>query len=514
MDYLDYSTSSAAVSINLASNTASGGDATGDVLSGVDGVIGSAFDDTLVGFDFEGLTGDVYTNVFYGAAGNDYLDAGGANDAVWGGTGNDTVYAGDGDDTGGGDEGNDLIYAGAGNDTMSGGDGNDSVYGGTGNDTLDGGAGSDLIDGGDGSDSLFGGLGADTLLGGAGNDSLAGGDGNDSLDGGTGNDRLDGGDGNDTLTGGAGNDSLTGGAGDDNLTGGDGNDTLIGGDGADTLLGGMGVDTFYAGLGDSVDGGENDGDNDILNLQGQHNYRIVRDPLNPESGTVYFYDANGAVIGQLAFSNIETTVTCFTPGTRIMTGLGPVAVEDLVPGDLVLTRDNGLQPIRWIGRKALEAAELRADAALQPVLIRQGALGGGLPVRDMLVSRQHRMLVEGPRVGLLFGEDEVFVRAHHLTVLPGVLPAMVAEVTYLHLMFDRHEAVLADGAWSESFQPGDRALGGLDEDEAHELFSVFASMPEGVDAARYAPCRLTLKAHEARALLALPAAAPGRIAAA
>ena len=112
------------------------------------------------------------------------------------------------------------------------------------------------------------------------------------------------------------------------------------------------------------------------------------------------------------------------------------------------------------------------------------------------------MLVEGAGPALWFGEDEVFVRALHLTALPGVMPAMVTEVTYLHLLFDRHEVICADGAWSESFQPGARALGGLDPDQAHELYSIFADMPPGLDAARYAPARSTLKAHEARAMLA------------
>jgi len=272
------------------------------------------------------------------------------------------------------------------------------------------------------------------------------------------------------------------------------------------LFGGAGNDTFVVGIGDTIDGSENDGDNDVLDLRGQTNYRIVRDPLNPENGVVKFFDNLGVQIGTLNFTNIETVVTCFTPGTRIMTDRGEVAIEALAAGDLVLTRDNGLQPIRWIGRKTLGAEALRADAALQPVLIRQGALGGGLPERDMLVSRQHRMLVEGAGPALWFGEDEVFVRALHLTALPGVMPAMVTEVTYLHLLFDRHEVIRADGAWSESFQPGARALGGLDPDEAHELYSIFAEMPPGLDAARYDAARATLKAHEARAMLALPPA--------
>ncbi len=462
MDYIDYSNSSAAVSINLATNTASGGDATGDVLQGVDGIIGSAFDDTLIGFDNQGLVGDVYTNIFYGGAGNDSMNLGGGNDIAYGGADNDTILAGAGDDYAAGDAGNDQIF---------GGDGNDTATGGTGNDLLDGG------------------LGNDSLSGDEGNDTLSGGDGNDSLWGGTGNDLL---------------------------YGGAGNDVLSGGDGADYLNGGAGDDILVGNINDTVDGG---GGNDTLDLRGQFNYHIVRDPLNPTNGVVNYYDPLGNLIGHLSFSNIAGIVTCFTAGTLVDTAYGLRTVERLRVGDLVHTRDSGLQPIRWIGRKLVSGEELRGNPALRPVLIRKGALGPNLPDRDMMVSRQHRMLIEGPRVGLMFEDDEVFVRALHLLDLPGVLPAMVADVTYIHLMFDRHEVILADNAWSESFQPGERAIGGLEDEAAEELFTVFGQMPEDIALDRYRDARLTLKAHEARALLAAvpaaqSAAATGRIAAA
>ncbi|WP_430464653.1 Hint domain-containing protein [Tabrizicola sp.] len=435
MDYLDYSDSNAAVSINLSTNTASGGHATGDVLAGVDGIFGSAFDDTLIGFDNQGLVGDVYTNVFFGGGGNDYIDVGGGNDIAYG------------------DEGNDTILAGSGDDFASGGEGNDAIYGGSGNDTAEGGAGDDLIDGGDGADLIYGGDGADTLFGGAGSDSLYGG---------------------------AGNDVLSGGA------------------GGDLLIGGSGSDTFIGGIGDTIIGG--DGDNDVLDLSAAGPYRIIKDPNNPGSGIVEFLNTSGAVIGTLTFSGIETGIACFTPGTRVQTDKGLRAIEGLVPGDRVLTRDRGYQPIRWVGQKSFAAADLQANAALQPVLIRKGALGPGLPTRDMKVSRQHCLLQDGSRSELYFGEREVFVRALHMVGQPGIVEAVVQEVTYIHLMFDHHEVILADGIWSESFQPAARNIGGLDEAARAELFAVFADMPEPANPAAYVSARLTLKAHEARLL--------------
>lgn len=401
MDYLDYRQSDAAVSVNLATNTASGGHATGDVLAGVDGLFGSAFDDTLIGFDNQGLTGDVYTNIFFGGGGNDYMDAGAGNDIVHG------------------DEGDDSVFGGAGDDSATGGVGNDSVYGGAGNDEIYGG------------------------------------------------------DGNDLISGGAGNDLLTGGA---------------------------GSDTFVGGLGDTIVGGT-DG-NDVLDLSTAGPYRILKDLNDPTSGVVEFLDAFGNVIGTLTYSGIDSGIACFTPGAMVATDTGPRPIEGLQPGDLVLTRDRGLQPIRWVGTRRLQAAELQADPSLHPILLRKGALGSNLPARDMLVSRQHCMLVEGPRAALYFGADEVFVRALHMVDQPGILQAMVQEVSYIHLMFDHHEVILADGVWSESFLPAARNIGGLDEAARAELLAVFADQPEPAHPEAYHAARLILKSHEARLLLA------------
>jgi Ca2+-binding RTX toxin-like protein len=548
MDFADYSASGAGVSINLGAGTASGGDAAGDTFAGVDGIFGSAFDDTLIGFNDQSTSGnDIYTNRFFGGGGNDFIDGMGADDQVSGGTGNDTVLGGSGNDTVSGDQGadvlfggtgNDTAFGGSGNDTISGEDGNDSVDAGTGDDTVFGGSGTDSLLGGDGSDSLdggigndtvFGGTGADTLLGGDGSDSLdggadndtvfggsgtdtvLGGDGDDSLDGGADNDTLFGGTGTDTLLGGDGNDSLDGGSGSDQLLGGDGNDTLqggvgndtlIGGAGGDLLLGGLDADLIFAGAGDTIDGGESGADFDTIDLTGLGAHIIIRDPNFPENGIIQFLDMFGNVSGTITFTNIETIIACFTPGTLVATAAGPVAVENLSIGNRVITRDHGLQPIRWIGRKALDAASLAADPTLQPILIRKDALGHNMPDRDMMVSRQHRMLMSGPAAALLFGSDEVLVRAVHLLGLPGVTSMAMEGITYLHVMFDRHEVILADNAWSESFQPGDRTLSGLEDDQRDELSKLFPALAGGPPPDQFEAARLTLKSHEARVFLA------------
>jgi Ca2+-binding RTX toxin-like protein len=315
----------------------------------------------------------------------------------------------------------------------------------------------------------------------------------DHIDGGIGNDQIYGGAGNDTILGGDGNDTVTGDAGNDVTTGGGGADSLSGGDDRDTFLGGT--------VGDVVDGGEGGDDHDTLDLTGAGPLRIIYDTGNPESGVVNFLDGAGAVTGTMAFHNIENVIPCFTPGTLIATPKGERPVEDLRPGDRVITRDSGIQEIRWVGRKALDRQALLSSPHLKPILIRQGSLGHGLPERDMLVSPNHRLLVANDMTALYFDAHEVLVAAKHLVNNKGIRAVESLGTSYIHFMFDRHEVVLSNGAWTESFQPGDYTLKGMGNAQRTEIFELFPDLKcqDGLDA--YAAARKTLKKHEAALLL-------------
>jgi serralysin len=369
----------------------------------------------------------------------------------------------------------------------------------TGNDQLFGGAGLDTLFGEAGNDTLFGGTENDSLDGGIGNDSLSGDDGNDILRGGDGIDTLDGGIGTDSLFGDAGSDRLVGGDGSDTSDGGSGDDTLTGDAGADRLIGGADRDLFFGGVGDIIDGSETGVDTDTLDLReyGKARTDVLFAGGNNEAGSVNIYDTLGNLTGSLSFSNIETIVPCFTPGTLISTERGDVAVEALRAGDLVMTRDNGLQPVRWIGRRDLDRAALAAAPGLQPVLIGAGALGDGFPHRDMVVSPQHRMLVTGAAADILFGSDEVLISAIHLVGRPGILRPVMQAVSYLHVLCDAHEIILAEGTWTESFQPALRMLDAMTATQRDELRALF---PKLFDRGSFPAARRTLRAHEARLL--------------
>jgi serralysin len=427
----------------------------------------------------------------YGQAGNDTLTGGGANDRLYGGSEADSVL---------GEAGNDLVDGGSGSDQLYGGADNDTILGGTGDDSVFGGTGDDSIEGGDGNDTLYFGSGNDTVHGGAGDDiidDVA----NDQL---TGTNLLYGEDGNDNIWSGFGNDVVYGGAGNDSIFAESGNDTLYGGSGADLIYGGADRDTIIIGAGDFapgdfVDGGSNGDDFDVLDLSGYGWARtdIVYTSTDHQSGTVTFYDTNGQVTGTMNFVEIERVVPCFTAGTLIETPTGPRAVESLLPGDLVMTLDEGPQPVRWVGKRSLGVAELVANPALQPIVIAAGAVGPGMPARDITVSPQHRVLLGGACCELFFGTEDVLVPAVHLLEQPGIRQRL-QPVTYVHLLFDRHQIVEAHGLWSESYQPGECTLYGLPRLQRDELLALF---PELEVPGSYPAARMTLKAHESRVLL-------------
>ncbi|MEX0284622.1 MAG: Hint domain-containing protein [Paracoccaceae bacterium] len=180
-------------------------------------------------------------------------------------------------------------------------------------------------------------------------------------------------------------------------------------------------------------------------------------------------------VGFVAFES--GLIPCFTPGAQVRTARGLVAVENLQAGQLLVTRDNGLQPLRWVCRRTLGTDHLVRNPQHRPVLIKAGALGPDLPERDLLVSPQHRMLMEGWRAELFFGPSEIlvpargFVNDQTVTLAPKTKP-----VTYLHLLLDRHEVICVNGAWTESLHAGQLSKGLMPDAAREELFQLFPNL--------------------------------------
>lgn len=195
------------------------------------------------------------------------------------------------------------------------------------------------------------------------------------------------------------------------------------------------------------------------------------------------------IVGIVAFE--EGLIPCFTRGVRIETPDGTRQIEQFSVGDVVLTGNNGPQTIRWIGTRAYDLEALTRNPKLRPVRIQAGALGGGLPTRDLLVSRQHRMLIISKIAKRMFATPEVLIPAIKLTALPGIfVDESVEKVAYFHVLFDRHEVIYAEGAPSESLYTGPEALNAIVPDAREEIITIFPELAESScypEPARFVP---------------------------
>ncbi len=185
-----------------------------------------------------------------------------------------------------------------------------------------------------------------------------------------------------------------------------------------------------------------------------------------------------------------TTIPCFVAGTHITTPNGERPVEALEIGDLVLTRDDGPQPVRWIGRR-----ELPATGDMAPVVIREGTLGDH---RDLVVSPNHRILISGREAELLFGEDEVLVAAKDLVNDGSIRIRDGGTVEYVHVMFDRHQVIYSEGWPTESFLPGSQTTACFEKETLEEICKIFPELDPATGSGYSSAARRTLKSYEAK----------------
>lgn len=458
-----------------------------------------------------------------GSEGTDYIQSGGGDDLVHGGDGNDVIETG---------AGNDTAYGGAGDDGYRWGNGNSTQQ--IGHDLYDGEGGYNTLNAWQSAPNSQGEteFGTHVVLDSSSSGNIVAEDGQghelgtlrylnmQNLRTGGGNDAIDGSNlnvdgyrvfadwGNDSIIGSRGNDTLEGGWGADTINGGRGNDFIsMNGDifaqtsrpdaQSDTLVlqDGFGHDTIRGfAFGGETDSEGNPAPGDVLDLSGLHD--AEGNPIRLSDvvvrGDVDQYNNHYAVIRfpngeELWFQGVDPEsltperlnaigIPCFGRGTMILTPRGEVAVEDLRVGDLIVTRDNGARPIRWIGGRALDAVDLALSPKLRPIRIKAGALGPNLPSTDLTVSPQHRVLMRSAIAQRMFGAEEVLVAARQLTALEGIDEVEVAAVEYFHILFDGHEIVFSNGAETESLFTGPEAMKALGQAAREEILTLFPEL--------------------------------------
>lgn len=190
----------------------------------------------------------------------------------------------------------------------------------------------------------------------------------------------------------------------------------------------------------------------------------------------------------------------FVSGTLIATPTGQVKVESLRAGDLVETIDHGPRALSWVGRRDLRDEDLRAAPQLRPIRIVAGALGRDVPAADLHVSPQMRLRLRSKIARNLFDSLQVLVPAKQLCQVDGIdIRKQALPVSYVYLMFDQHELVTANGAVTESFLPGRRAMRLIDPAMKQELIASCPDLRD--DNPGFAPARPMLSGHQSRKLV-------------
>ena len=228
----------------------------------------------------------------------------------------------------------------------------------------------------------------------------------------------------------------------------------------------------------------------LTNSGNQHITLNVTGNFNSTEFHVATYAGTGTVL---------TNTLCFAAGTGIATPAGNVPVEDLTVGAEVLTHFAGPEPVRWIGRRSVDCARHPRPREVWPVRVAAGAFGPSRPVRDLLLSPNHGVYIDGALIPV-----RLLINGTSIEQLP------MDQVVYFHIELDEHDLLLAEGILAESYlDAGDRA-NFLDGAETERLHPDFASRADGTAALWETAGCAPLVLHGARLDAARRMVRPGR----
>ena len=171
-------------------------------------------------------------------------------------------------------------------------------------------------------------------------------------------------------------------------------------------------------------------------------------PGNVSLGSLAFFTKSGSKASNAGAVAAAAQIPCFAAGTRIETMDGPVRVEDLRVGDFARLAAGGSGRIVWIGSRAVDCARHPKPEAVWPVRVQAGAFGENVPVRDLYLSPDHALFLNGALV-------PVKLLINGTSIAPAPRPF----VSYYHVELSEHAVILAENLPVESYLDiGDRAI--------------------------------------------------------
>lgn len=171
-------------------------------------------------------------------------------------------------------------------------------------------------------------------------------------------------------------------------------------------------------------------------------------------------------------------------GANVRTPCGPRRVEFLRKGDLIVTRDNGLKPVRLVWTQTVTTAEMAADPSLSPVVLKPRAIGPMMPQTELSVGRAHRLLIPGWRLEDEDDSTNCLVPARDVAGINdyAFVETPEQDVTYYNILFDEPQVFCANGLPIESFSPDDESIGETPDAVLKELREIFPDLsPKFVD---------------------------------
>ena len=174
----------------------------------------------------------------------------------------------------------------------------------------------------------------------------------------------------------------------------------------------------------------------------------------------------------------QMNATGLCAGSSLRTPCGPKRIENIRTGDLIVTRDEGLQPVRMIWQRTVTAAEIQADPALAPVRIGARTVGPMMPQQELRLASGHRVLVPGWRLEGVADATACLVSAGDIARASDTahVDKSPVEITYYNVVFDRHQVFCVNGLPVESFLPTVSALSGMAKDVVAGITDAFPEL--------------------------------------